>query len=43
MYAPVGIEESIMNAPRTPLVSLHIKSTNNANSEVLFKQVIRDL
>jgi hypothetical protein len=34
----VGIEESIVNV----LVSLHSKNTNNANSEVRFKQLIRD-
>jgi hypothetical protein len=36
----VGVEESIVNAP---LVSLHPKNTNNAKSEVTFKQLIRDL
>jgi hypothetical protein len=36
----VGVEESIVNAP---LVSLPSKNTNNAKSEVRFKQLIRDL
>jgi hypothetical protein len=36
----IGVEESIMNAP---LVSLQGKNTNNAKSEVRFKQLIRDL
>jgi hypothetical protein len=36
----VGVEESIMN---TPLLSLQSKNTNNAKSEVRFKQLIRDL
>jgi hypothetical protein len=36
----VGVEESIVNAP---LVSLQSKNTNNAKSEVSFKQLIRDL
>jgi hypothetical protein len=36
----VGVEESIVNAP---LVSLQSKNTNNAKSEVTFKQLIRDL
>jgi hypothetical protein len=36
----VGIEESIVNAL---LVPLHSKNTNNAKSEVRFKQLIRDL
>jgi hypothetical protein len=36
----VGVEESIVNAP---LVSLQSKNTNNATSEVRFKQLIRDL
>jgi hypothetical protein len=35
----VGVEESIVNAP---LVSLQSKNTNNAESEVRFKQLIRD-
>jgi hypothetical protein len=34
----VGVEESIVNAP---LVSLHMKNTNNTKSEVRFKQLIR--
>jgi hypothetical protein len=34
-----GVEESIVNAP---LVSLQSKNTNNAKSEVRFKQLIRD-
>jgi hypothetical protein len=34
-----GVEESIVNAP---LVSLQSKNTNNAISEVRFKQLIRD-
>jgi hypothetical protein len=34
----VGVEESIVNAP---LVSLQSKNTNNAKSEVRFKQLIR--
>jgi hypothetical protein len=36
----VGVEEAIVNAP---LVSLQSKNTNNAKSEVRFKQLIRDL
>jgi hypothetical protein len=36
----VGVEESIVNAPH---VSLKSKNTNNAKSEVRFKQLIRDL
>jgi hypothetical protein len=36
----IDVEESIVNAP---LVSLQSKSTNNAKSEVRFKQLIRDL
>jgi hypothetical protein len=36
----VGVEESIVNAP---LVNLQCKNTNNAKSEVKFKQLIRDL
>jgi hypothetical protein len=36
----VGVEESIVNAP---LVSLHSKNTNNAKSEVKYKQLIRGL
>jgi hypothetical protein len=36
----VGSEESIVNAP---LVILWSKNTNNANSELRFKQLIRDL
>jgi hypothetical protein len=36
----VGVEESIVNAP---LVSLQGKNTNNTKSEVIFKQLIRDL
>jgi hypothetical protein len=36
----VGAEESIVNAQ---LVSLWSKNTNNAKSEVRFKQVIHDL
>jgi hypothetical protein len=36
----VGLKESIVNAP---LVSLQSKDTNNAKSEVRFKQLIRDL
>jgi hypothetical protein len=35
----VGVEESIVNAP---LVSLQNKNTNNAKSEVRFKELIRD-
>jgi hypothetical protein len=35
----VGVEESILNAP---LFSLQNKNTNNAKSEVSFKQVIRN-
>jgi hypothetical protein len=35
----VGAEEPIVNRP---LVSLEIKNTNNAKSEVRFKQLIRD-
>jgi hypothetical protein len=35
----VGVEESFVNAP---LVSLQSKNTNNAKSEVRFKQLIRD-
>jgi hypothetical protein len=34
----VGVEESIVNAP---LISLQNKNTNNAKSEVRFKQLIR--
>jgi hypothetical protein len=34
----VSVEESIVNAP---LVSLQSKNTNNAKSEVRFKQLIR--
>jgi hypothetical protein len=34
-----GVEESIVNAP---LVSLQSKNTNNATSEVRFKQLIRN-
>jgi hypothetical protein len=33
------VEESIVNAP---LVSLQSKNTNNAKSELRFKQLIRD-
>jgi hypothetical protein len=33
------VEESIVNAP---LVSLQSKNTNDTNSEVRFKQLIRD-
>jgi hypothetical protein len=36
----VGLEESVVNAP---LVNLHSKNTNNAKSEVKFKQLICDL
>jgi hypothetical protein len=36
----VGLEESIVNAP---LVSLYSKNTNDAKSEVMLKQLIRDL
>jgi hypothetical protein len=36
----IGVEESIVNAP---LVILQNKNTNNAKSEVRFKQLIRDL
>jgi hypothetical protein len=36
----VGVEKSIVNAP---FVSLQSKNTNNAESEVRFKQLIRDL
>jgi hypothetical protein len=36
----VGLEESIVNAPFVPLQN---KNRNNANSEVRFKQLIRDL
>jgi hypothetical protein len=36
----VGFDESIVNAP---LVNLQSKITNNAKSEVRFKQLIRDL
>jgi hypothetical protein len=36
----VGTEESIVKAP---LVNLQSKKTNNAKSEVRFKQLIRDL
>jgi hypothetical protein len=36
----VGVEQSIVNAP---LVSLQSKNTNNPKSEVIFKQLIRDL
>jgi hypothetical protein len=39
-FLKVGVEESFVNAP---LVSLYIKNTNNAKSEVRFKQLIRDL
>jgi hypothetical protein len=35
-----GVEESVVNAP---FVSLQSKNTNNAKSEVGFKQLIRDL
>jgi hypothetical protein len=35
----VGVEESIVNAP---LVSVQSKPTNNAKSEVRFKQLIRN-
>jgi hypothetical protein len=35
----VGVEESIVNAP---LISLYSKSTDNTESEVRFKQLIRD-
>jgi hypothetical protein len=35
-----GVEESIVNAP---LISLQSKNTNNAKSEVRFKQLICDL
>jgi hypothetical protein len=34
----VGVEESIVNAS---LVSLQTKNTNNAKSEIRFKQLIR--
>jgi hypothetical protein len=34
-----GVEESIVN---TPLISLQSKNTNNAKSEVRFKQLICD-
>jgi hypothetical protein len=36
----VGVEESIVNAP---LGSVQSKNTNNAQSEVRFRQLIRDL
>jgi hypothetical protein len=36
----VGVEEAIVNAP---LVSVQSKITNDAKSEVRFKQLIRDL
>jgi hypothetical protein len=36
----VDVKESIVNAP---LVSLYSKNTNNAKSEVSFKQLIRDM
>jgi hypothetical protein len=36
----VGVEESTVNAP---LVCLQSKKTNNAKSEVRFKQLIPDL
>jgi hypothetical protein len=36
----ICIEESIVNEP---LVSLQSKNTNNAKSEVRFKQLIRDM
>jgi hypothetical protein len=39
-HLKVGVEESIVNAP---LLSLQSKNTNNAKSEVSFKQLIRDL
>jgi hypothetical protein len=39
-FLKVGVEESIVNAL---LVSLQSKHTNNAKSEVTFKQPIRDL
>jgi hypothetical protein len=35
----VGVEESIVNAP---LVSRQSENTNNAKSEVRFKQLIHD-
>jgi hypothetical protein len=35
----VGVEELIVNAP---LARLQSKNTNNAKSEVRFKQLIRD-
>jgi hypothetical protein len=38
-HLKVGVKESIVNAP---LVSLQSKNTNNAKSEVSFKQLIRD-
>jgi hypothetical protein len=36
----VGVEKFIVNAP---FISLQSKNTNNAQSEVSFKQLIRDL
>jgi hypothetical protein len=36
----VGVEDSIVNAS---VVRLQSKNTNNAKSEVRFKQLIRDL
>jgi hypothetical protein len=39
-FLKVGVEESIVNAP---LARLQSKNTNNAKSEVKFKQLIRDL
>jgi hypothetical protein len=40
LVSAVGVLESIVNAP---LVSTQSKITNNAKSEVRFKQLIRDL
>jgi hypothetical protein len=40
IHFKVGVEELIVNAP---LVRLQSKNTNNAKSEVRFKQLIRDL